>query len=139
MSQTVPAPAAAGPDWADQTEQQMLDRALALAPRMGWTWPMVVACGAELGLSRAEVELLVPHGPADLAALLARRHDSAVLAALPDPAALKIRDRIRAAVIARLDAAAADAPAVRRWAAWLALPTHLPQALRLVWASADAL
>jgi len=80
-----------------------------------------------------------PHGPADLAALLSRRHDAAALAALPDPAALKIRERIRVAVLTRVEAAHADAAALRRWAGWLALPVNLPLALRLVWESADRL
>ncbi len=126
-------------DWATETEQALLDQVLTLAPAQGWTWPMVHAAGRAIGLTAPETELLVPHGPADLAALLSRRHDARALAALPDPKALKIRARIRAAVEARLAAAALDEPAVRRWAGWLALPLHMPQALKLVWESADGL
>ncbi|HEX5379313.1 MAG TPA: COQ9 family protein, partial [Phenylobacterium sp.] len=125
-------------DWAAQTEQQLLDQALILAPGQGWTWPMVRQAGRAVGLTGPETELLVPHGPADLAALLSRRHDARALAALPDPASLKIRARIRAAVEARLAAAADDELAVRRWAGWLALPLNMPLALKLVWESADA-
>ena len=128
-------------DWAEATEQQILDQALKLAPARGWTWPMVQAAGKACGLSVAETELLVPHGPADLAALLSRRHDAAALERLggTDPAALKIRERIRAGVEARLDAAAADEGGVRRWAGYLALPTRIPLALKLLWESADGL
>jgi ubiquinone biosynthesis protein COQ9 len=54
------------------------------------------------------------------------------------PSTLKIRERIGAAVRARLDAAARDEAAVRRWAGWLALPGNAPLALGLVWRSADA-
>lgn len=126
-------------DWAQATEQKVLDAALTLAPSRGWTWPMVRAAGATTGLTGPETELLLPHGPSDLAALLARRHDAAALAGLPDPGALKIRERIRAAVEARLDAAAADEGAVRRWAGFLALPFNVPLGLRLLWESADAL
>ena len=128
-------------DWAEATEQQILDAALSLALARGWTWPMVRAAGQARGLSAAETELLVPHGPADLAALLSRRHDAAALARLAgvDPKALKIRERIRASVEARLDAAAADEAAVRRWAGYLALPTRIPLACRLLWESADVL
>lgn len=126
-------------DWAETTEQAVLDAALKRVGTQGWTWPTVRASGADLGLSAAETELLLPHGPADLAALLARRHDARALAALPDPAALKIRERIRAAVEARLEAAAADGQATRRWAGFLALPHHLPLAGRLLWESADLL
>jgi ubiquinone biosynthesis protein COQ9 len=128
-------------DWAARTEAQVLDEALKIAPRLGWTWPMAYAAGQAAGLSRPETELLLPRGPADLAALLSRRLDAEALQRLAgvDPASLKIRQRIRAAVEARLEAAAAHEPAVRRWAGWCALPLNLPLAMRLLWESADVL
>ncbi len=134
-----PAPSGQASDWAGDMEQALLDQARLLAPTQGWTWPMARAAGRACGLSAAETELLLPHGPRDLAALLARRHDAQALAALPDPADLKIRARIRAAVLARTEAAAADGETLRRWAGFLALPLNLPLAMRLLWDSADAL
>lgn len=128
-------------DWAAEAEQRLLDAALPIAAREGWTWRTAKLAGKAIGLSEGETELLVPHGPADLAALFARRHDARALELLKDvdPAALKIRERIRAAVEARLDAAAADEPATRRWAGWLTLPQNLGLAGKLTWESADAL
>ena len=126
-------------DWAEATEQQVLDAALTITATQGWTWPSVRAAGKAVGLSTAETELLLPHGPADLAALLSRRHDARALAALPDPATLKIRERIRAAVAARIDAAAQDETAVRRWSGYLSLPLNFILGLNLLWESADAL
>jgi ubiquinone biosynthesis protein COQ9 len=128
-------------DWASETEQRVLDEALRLVGTSGWSRPTVVAAARAAGLSEPEAELLLPHGARDLAALLSRRHDAAALAALSltDAATLKIRERIRTGVVARLDAARADEMAVRRWAGFLALPTNLPLALRLVWDSADGL
>ena len=126
-------------DWAEATEQQVLDAALTITATQGWTWPAVRAAGKAAGLSVAETELLLPHGPADLAALLSRRHDARALASLPDPATLKIRERIRAAVEARIDAAAQDEAAVRRWSGYLSLPLNFTLGLKLLWESADAL
>jgi len=128
-------------DWAQAAEQGVLDAALRLTPDQGWTRPMALAAGRVAGLSAGETDLLLPHGPADLAALLARRHDAAALEALAtvDPASLKIRARIAGAVMARIDAAAADQAATRRWAGFLALPQNLPLAARLLWESADRL
>lgn len=126
-------------DWAAATEQRVLDEALKLVPARGWSRPMTHAAARAAGLSAAEADLLLPNGPRDLAALLSRRHDAAALAALADPQPLKIRDRIRAAVLARLDVALAEGEALRRWAGFLALPMTLPLALRLVWESADSL
>ncbi|MBV9996898.1 MAG: COQ9 family protein [Caulobacteraceae bacterium] len=131
----------AGPDYAERAEAGVLEAALALAPAQGWTWPMTYAAGRVAGLSRGEVELLLPEGPRDLAALFSRRHDRAALLALADldPAAMKVRERIRRAVRTRLEAALADAEAVRRWTGFLALPANLALAARLVWESADGL
>jgi ubiquinone biosynthesis protein COQ9 len=128
-------------DWATQAEQKLLEEMLRIAPREGWTWRAVRQAGKALGFSDGETELLVPRGPADLAALMARRHDARALALLKDvdPGGLKIRERIRRAVEARLDVAAADEPATRRWAGWLALPQNLALGGRLAWESADRL
>lgn len=128
-------------DWAQATEQKLLDEALKLAPAHGWTQLMVKLAGKNLGLSQGETELLLPHGPADLAALLSRRHDQRALAILAevDPAALKIRERIRRACEARLDAAATDEAALRRWLGWLSLPQNLHLGGKLAWESADVL
>jgi len=128
-------------DWASKTEQALLDEALKLAPAHGWTHRTAKLAGKALGMSPGETELLIPHGPADLAALLSRRHDDRALAALSEVHAsnLKIRERIRRAVEARLDAAAADEPATRRWMGHLALPQNLALGGRLAWESADVL
>jgi ubiquinone biosynthesis protein COQ9 len=92
-------------------------------------------------MTRGETELLVPGGPRDLAALQSRACNAAALAALADvdPATLKIRERIRRSVLAWLDAASVDEAATRRWAGFLALPTHAALGLRLAWETADKL
>ncbi len=132
-------PAAEGPDWADLAEQRMLDAAIALAAELGWSGPLFDKAAARAGLSRGEAMLLLPNGARDLAALLSARHDQAALAALAgvDAKTLKMRERIRQGVEARLTAAEADHAAVERWAGFLALPGNLSLALRLTWASAD--
>jgi ubiquinone biosynthesis protein COQ9 len=126
-------------DWADQAEQRMLAAAIALAPDLGWGGPLFGKAAIQAGLSRGEAMLLLPNGPRDLAALLSARHDQAALDELAgvDAKTLKMRERIRRGVEARLDAAIADQAATRRWAGFLALPLNLPLALRLTWESAD--
>jgi ubiquinone biosynthesis protein COQ9 len=128
-------------DWATATEARLLSAMLAHAPRLGWTSRALGAAARDVGLSTPEAELLAPNGPRDMAALLALRHDAdaARLLAEVDPMGLKIRERIRHAVLARCEAAMADQPATHRWAGFLALPPNLPLALRLTWASADRL
>src|SRR5690242_806946 len=81
-----------GPDWADETEQRLLDAALPMVGELGWSDRLVWAAAKAVGLTRPEAELLVPHGPSDLAALLARRHDARAMQSLAgvDPKTLKI-------------------------------------------------
>ncbi|HEY2357824.1 MAG TPA: COQ9 family protein [Phenylobacterium sp.] len=135
------APKSPGPDWADAAEQRLLDAALKIAPQEGWTSRLASMAGKACGLSAGETELLLPQGPADLAALLSRRHDAGALEALADvdPKTLKVRERIARAVEARLAAAAVDEAAVRRWTGFLALPPNAALGARLTWESADVL
>ncbi len=130
---------ASGRTWADDAEQRVLDEALRLAPKAGWNAGLVSKALAAAGLSEAEGQLLLPEGPRDLAALLSRRHDAVALRKLEtfDLATLKIRQRIREGVVARLDAAQEHADVLRPLAAFLAFPTNLALALRLTWESAD--
>jgi ubiquinone biosynthesis protein COQ9 len=129
------------PDWAETTEQAVLEAAIRLAPELGWSQRLTLAAAAEAGLSQGDAELLFPNGPRDLAALLSRRHDARALEALADPAfdALKVREKITRAVRARIEAAAEDDAAVRRWSGFLALPQNAALGLSLAWESADAL
>ena len=126
-------------DWADHSEQRLLDAALPRAAALGFTPALLKAAAQGAGLSEGDAGLLLPNGPADLVALLSRRHDARALEALGDGAGLKIRQKIAAGLQARLDAAAADQEASKRAAGFLALPQNLSLAGRLTWESADRL
>jgi len=128
-------------DWATMTESAVLDAAIRLAPRFGWSDALAREAGAEVGLSAGDIELLLPNGARDLAALLSRRHDQAAMDALADVDAstLKIRERIARSVSARLEVAAADLEASKRCAGFLALPTNADLGLSLAWEAADRL
>ncbi|HEY2177125.1 MAG TPA: COQ9 family protein [Caulobacteraceae bacterium] len=134
----VPQPSA---DWADEAEARLLLAALSHVTKLGWTSRLMAAAARGADLSLAEAEILAPEGARDLAALLSRRHDARALAVLSavDPASLKIRERIRAGVLARCQAAMEDNDATRRWCGFLALPPNIPLGLRLAWATADGL
>ena len=127
--------------WAEDAENQLLTAALPHAARLGWTARLVAAGARDAGFTLPEADLLAPHGPRDLAALLFRRHDRAALETLSgvDPRSLKVRERIRQGVTARGDVAMADEGAVRSCAGFLCLPHNARLGLRLVWASADGI
>jgi ubiquinone biosynthesis protein COQ9 len=127
------------PGWAEAAEARLVEAATPLAEHLGWSQALVVRAAAEAGLSADDAALLLPGGPRDLAALLSRKHDQAALDALAgvDPSSLKVRERIRRGVLARIEAAAADMAAVKRAAAFTALPTNLGLGASLLWESAD--
>lgn len=127
------------PDWADRTEQRLLDAAIPRAPDLGFSPALLTAAGEACDLSGGDVGLLLPNGPADLVALLSRRHDARAMVALAelDAAGLKIREKIAQGVSARLEAAAADLEASKRAVGFLTLPQHLSLAGRLTWDSAE--
>ena len=110
LAHSVHMPNAASHDWASDVEERLLDAAIRLAPELKWHGHMIQRIGKEIGLSDADVELLLPNGASDVSALLSRRHDRRALEALEgiDGSQLKVRERIHAAVEARVDAAMAD-------------------------------
>ena len=129
------------PDWLDVAEGKLIAAAIPLAPELGWNERLVDAAFREAQIGRRERKLVAPGGARDLAALLSRRHDRRALKALAkiDASSLKIRERIHAAVEARIEAAMVDEAAVRRANGFLALPLNVPFGLRLAWESADHL
>lgn len=131
----------ADPDWAEAAEQRVLDEALRLAPETGWNSRLVARAAEAAGLSPGDAELLLPNGAKDLAALATARHLDRCFQRLEgiDPTTLKIRERIRVAVQAKVEGTLDDGPALRNLAGFLCLPQHLPLALTLLWKSADAI
>lgn len=128
-------------DWAVETEARVLDEAIPLAATLGWNGALVEAARRAAGLSQADAELLLPKGASDLAALFVRRHDDQALEQLAkiDITALKIRERIHTAVETRIEVAMADEAATKACRRYLAMPPHIPLALRLGWETADKL
>ena len=139
-----PSRPAAGPElsWADAAEASVLAATRTLvAGGARWNAALVPRAAALAGLSAADGELLLPQGARDLAALLWQDHDAAALRTLAsfDPAAMKVRERIRSGVVARLDAAMADRAAVEAASRFIARPSHARLAAELGWGTADRL
>lgn len=129
------------PDWVTDAEARLLDEAIRLAPSVGWNGQLVAKAAKAAGLSEPDVELVLPKGASDLAALLSERHDDQALAELEkiDVTKLKVRERIHTAVETRLDIAMRDEAALKALHKFLALPLHVPLAVRLGWETADRL
>lgn len=120
--------------------------ALALAPAIadsaafdGWSDAALVAAAEMTGADIDVARLAFPGGAMDMIAAWIGTVDLAMAEALPPEklATMKIREKIAALVLARLDAIAGREEALRRATAIMAMPQNVVRAGKLGWASAD--
>ena len=110
----------------------LLEAMLDHVPFDGWSPISFRKAAADLGLSEGEAMIVFPRGADDaLDAFIDDADDKmvTVLAAM-NMKEMRIRDRIRAAVRARIEAVADHREAERRAVGYLALPLNAPRALR---------
>lgn len=121
---------------------------LELAPRIaaaaafdGWSEAAVRAAAAEAGSDPDAAVYAFSGGAMAMIAAYIGWADQQMIAALPKDklAAMKIRERIRAQVQARLDVMAPHKEALRRAQAIMAMPQNLARSLKLGWHSADVM
>lgn len=103
----------------------------------GWSERALDSAAETLGIPPSRAKLAFPGGPVDMIDAWFRWIDQRLETTCPAASlsGLKIRERIRTLVLARL--ALADKEAARRALAVLALPTNLVRAARLGWRTAD--
>lgn len=118
----------------------ILQAALAHVPFDGWSEATLKAALANSGVAPGLAAAAFPRGALDLALAYHRAGDAAMLARLAatDLEGLRFRDRIAAAVMARLDLVE-DKELVRRGTAFFALPPHAAEGARAIWGTADAI
>jgi ubiquinone biosynthesis protein COQ9 len=117
----------------------VLEHALAHAALDGFNDATLARAGIEAEIGAETMQHLFPQGAASLVEQYSLAADAAMESALPDLGGLKIRERIRAAVLARIDALKPNKEAARRAAAFLLLPTHVGLAASLVYRTVDAI
>jgi len=120
-------------------KEAVLDAALDAAATDGFTDKVLERAGESAGADREALVRLFPDGALSLVEAFSDSADAAMetrLAKLKLPA-MKIRERIRHAVIERLDALRPRKEAARRAAAFLTLPPHAGLGARLLYRSVD--
>ena len=124
-------------DWRDE----MIDAVLAQVPFDGWTDRALAKAAEALGLERAYARLVFPGAAAEVLEAAARRADALMLEELEAAGIgeMRIRDRIRSAVMARLLVMDDHREAVERSMAYLALPQNGALALKLLYRTVDAM
>ena len=107
----------------------------------GFSDTVLARAAKEAGVVKDRLAQLFPDGPLSLVEAFSNSADAAMeqsLAAM-DLKAMKIRARIAAAVMARIEAVRPHKEAARRAAAFLTLPPHAALGARLVWRTVDAM
>ena len=107
----------------------------------GFTDKSLAQAGVEAGADKETLERLFPNGPLSLVEAFSEAADAAMAQSLAamDLKAMKIRSRIAAAVMARIEAVRPHKEAARRAAAFLTLPPHAALGAKLVYRTVDAM
>ncbi len=119
----------------DHVIEAMLDDVCA----QGWKWSLVEDAARTLKLQDTAEKTLFPNGLIDVVTHFSDYADRKMIAALDDIPydALRSKDRVRAALLARYEVLAPHREAVRHALAFWALPTHVVQSQRVLWRTAD--
>ncbi len=117
---------------------------LALLPDVpfdGWTRAALKRAGEKAGVDTAQLTMLFPRGPRDVAAWFSDWADQETVAALKEQSlsSLKVRERIALGVRTRLDILLPHREALRRALALFALPMNLPFGAKLLYGTVDTI
>jgi ubiquinone biosynthesis protein COQ9 len=120
---------------------RVLDGALVHVPFEGWSEKALMDGAEDAGEGRAMALEAFPGGVADALEFAAERSDRAMIAALErmDLKSMRVRDRVAAAVRARLEPASSQREQIRSALAHLALPQNLPLGAKILWRTVDAI
>ena len=125
----------------ESLKQAVLKAVLKDAPFDGFTDTVLAKAGKSAGLDKVGLARLFPDGPLSLIEYFSTSIDDVMaekLAALDLPK-LKVRNRIKAAILTRLALLAPHKEAARRAAALMTLPMHARLAARMMYRTVDAM
>lgn len=122
-------------------KRALLEALLPHVPFDGWSDKALVLAAKDSGQDSALVTRVFPGGAAEALDFWVAETDRAMLRALEsrDLMAMKIRERIRTAVLVRLELVGGHREAVRRALTLEALPSQAPRALKQLYRTVDAI
>ena len=128
-------------DGFSEAREKILRQILKKALFDGWTGRALSSAARDAGVDSATLKAAFPRGIHDVLRYWSSETDAAVLTAMSGEefAALKIREKVAFGVRARLDELRPHKEAVRRAAAYLALPLNGKLAASLTWNVADTI
>jgi len=107
----------------------------------GWVWETIEQAAQESGYERSMAKAVFPDRIKDVLDGFADLADREMMAALADTKVedLRIRDRIREALLARYAWLGPHKEALRQSVQFWMVPTRKPRAVKIVWRSADCI
>ena len=120
---------------------RILENSLKHVPFDGWTEKALFEGAKDAGYAPAMALDVFPGGVPDAIDCAAEEADRAMLAALErmDFRTMRVRDRVAAAIRARLELSTPHREAIQRALTLLALPHNLPLGARTLWRTVDAI
>jgi ubiquinone biosynthesis protein COQ9 len=119
----------------------IIDSTLPHVPFDGWTQGALQHGAADAGFEKVMALRVFPGGPVEAVEFWSQLADRRMLQALEqrDLAAMKVRERVAAAIRLRLEQTAGHREAVRRALGLLALPLNAGKGPALLWRTVDAI
>jgi ubiquinone biosynthesis protein COQ9 len=125
----------------EELKAAVLEAALGYSVEDGFTDRTVTRAGTDAGVGCEMMLHLFPQGPASLVEFYSEQNDAEMerLLAKEKLSEMKVRDRIAAAVLTRLEILKAHKEAARRAAAFLMLPMNAALGASLLYRTVDAM
>lgn len=128
-------------DISHTTRRAILDAALPIAAFEGWTGKTLREAVAACDLPVGSEDLYFPDGPLELISFWASECDAGVVTHMAglDQSQMRIREKVTAGVIARLEIIGTHEAAAKRAMSRLLLPDAIGQGPKQIWAAADTI
>lgn len=122
-----------------QIQDQIARQSLENAAFDGWSWDVVIHSARELGHSRQELDALFPERLVSISDHVADMADRWMFDAIKNtkPEDLRVRERIRNAVLARYEALEPHKDAMSSLSSFWAMPGRQFRAGKIIWRTAD--
>lgn len=123
----------------NQIRDDILQAALPAVPFDGWSWAVIEKAAEEAGHRPVVAQAVFPGKMPDVLDGFADLADRGMLAALEDinPGDLRIRDRVREALLARYRFLQPHKEALRQSTKFFLNPARKPMGAKIVWRTAD--
>lgn len=120
-------------DTREEIKRKIIERALKHVPFEGWSKEVLEQSAHEVGVDSSYGWRLFPQGPIEAVSYWNHLLDQEMLASLPSPGGLRVREKVALAIKMRLTLLKPYREAARRTATYLIFPSHFGKASKLLY------